>query len=292
MRQPGSNKIPAVGAGRIAVLAGSGTLPVVLARNIENAGMHPFVVMIRGEADPSLNTFDHIEISLGQITKLPSLLKNNGITHVVPGGGISRRPSLLDLRPSMVLFRFLFRAIGALSRGDDKLLRTLIGIFENEGLTVIGAHEVVPEILAGTGLLTRTGPGKADLGDIDAARSALQLTGSLDLGQAAVSIGGRIVALEGPEGTDAMLRRVAELRKVGRLPANPGGVLVKCAKPGQELRVDLPSIGPDTVANAAAARLRGIAIEGGKSIVLERERTIAAAEKAGLFITGIEAGPE
>jgi hypothetical protein len=284
----GLGTLPTPGEGRIAVVAGSGELPVVLARNLEHANVAPpLIVLVKDEADKSLKSFDNIEMPLEHVATLPSRLRSAGVTHVVFGGGISRRPSLRAIKPSMALFKFAFTLVGALSRGDDKLLRLLIRAAESEGLTVLGAHEIVPDILTGQGLLSRARPNKTDKRDIVSACSALQLIGSLDLGQAAVSVAGRVVAIEGPEGTDAMLKRIADLRASRRLPAKAGGVLVKCAKPDQELRIDLPSIGPDTVANAKAARLRGIAVEAGKSIILDREKTISAADESGLFLFGI-----
>lgn len=276
--------------GRIAIIAGSGKLPVTIARCLENQGRTPLLVIVQGETDSSLKRLQHIELPIEHIGELSGKLKAAGVTHLVFAGGISRRPPFTALKPSFALVRFAYKAVQALSRGDDKLLRTIIEFFEADGFIVVGAHEIVPEILTRPGMLSRRKPTRADMRDIGVARSALALVGPLDLGQAAVAIGGRVVAIEGPEGTDAMLRRVAEMRTAGRLPARAGGVVVKCAKPDQELRADLPSVGPATIENATAARLQGIAVEAGRSLILDREEAIAAADRNGLFLMGL--GPD
>jgi hypothetical protein len=158
---------------------------------------------------------------------------------------------------------------------------------ESRGIKVVGAHEIVPELTAGEGPLTATRPNQSDWRDIQAARTAARAIGALDIGQAAVAIGGRAVALEGIEGTAGLLDRTRELRGHGRLAGKARGVLVKCAKPGQELRADLPSIGPQTIEAAHAAGLAGIAVEAGRSLILEGPATIARANALGLFIVGL-----
>ncbi|RUW19429.1 UDP-2,3-diacylglucosamine diphosphatase LpxI, partial [Mesorhizobium sp. M4B.F.Ca.ET.013.02.1.1] len=176
-----------------------------------------------------------------------------------------------------------------LARGDDGLLRILTRFLEKRGIKVVGAHEIVPELLAGKGPLTQAEPSKADWRDIEAARVAAKAIGALDIGQAAIAIGGRAIALEGIEGTNGLLERTRQLRDHGRLAGKTRGVLVKCAKPGQELRADLPTIGPRTVEAAQEAGLAGIAVEAGRSLILEGPDTIARANALGLFIIGLPA---
>ena len=142
----------------------------------------------------------------------------------------------------------------------------------------------MPDLLAAEGPLTKAQPRKSDRRDIDAAYAAAKAIGALDIGQAAVAIGGRVIALEGVEGTDGLLERVQQLRGHGRLAGRTRGVLVKCAKPGQELRADLPSIGPQTVEAAHAAGLAGIGVEAGRSLVLDGAAVIARADALGLFV--------
>ncbi|WP_353641515.1 UDP-2,3-diacylglucosamine diphosphatase LpxI [Mesorhizobium sp. WSM2239] len=277
---------------RVAVVAGSGRLPVTIAKSLAEAGHSPFVVMLAGEAgdDLALASFEHEWLALEEIGALLPLLKHRKITHVVLAGGVSRRPHWRQIRPTLALLRILPRILMALARGDDGLLRVIIGQIEAEGFKVIGAHEVVPDLLAPEGLMTRARPMKGDAADLDAALAAARAIGALDIGQAAVAIGGRVVALEGVEGTDGLLERVKELRHHGRIGGRKRGVLVKCAKPGQELRADLPGIGPATVDAAHAAGLAGIGVEAGHSLVLDFGETVKRADALGLFVVGLPAG--
>jgi UDP-2,3-diacylglucosamine hydrolase len=272
---------------RIAVVAGSGRLPLDLAENLAAHGHRPFVVMARGESSPELAAYDHAELTVENFAGLAPLLKRQGITHVVFAGGISRRPKLTALKPSLALLKFLPRALTALTKGDDGMLRALATAVEALGVKVVGAHQIAPDLLASEGQMTSVAPQKSDWRDIEAAAEAARAIGALDIGQAAVAIGGRAVELEGVEGTDALLARVRDLRSHGRLAGKKRGVLVKCAKPGQELRMDLPSIGPDTVTAAHAAGLAGIGVEAERSLVLDLANVISEADRLGLFVVGL-----
>jgi DUF1009 family protein len=272
---------------RMAVVAGSGRLPIDLAENIAAHDQKPFVVMIEGEASADLASFDHEELVLENFASLGTLLKRQGVTHAVFAGGIARRPKLASLKPSLALLRFLPRALTALAKGDDGMLRALAGSLESIGIKVVGAHEIAPDLLAAEGPITGVAPLKSDWRDIEAAAAAARAIGALDIGQAAVAIGGRAIALEGVEGTDGLLERTKDLRSHGRLAGKQRGVLVKCAKPGQELRMDLPTIGPATVTAAHAAGLAGIGVEADRSLVLDLAGVIAEADRLGLFVIGL-----
>src|SRR5690606_8572029 len=136
---------------------------------------------------------------------------------------------------------------------------------EKAGIEVIGVHELLPEIVVEARCYTSRLPGRQDWRDISAALEAARAIGTLDIGQAAIAIGGRAIALEGIEGTDGLLQRTVGLRDHGRLAGASGGVLAKCAKPQQELRADLPAIGPRTVVDAARAGLSGIVLQAGRT---------------------------
>ncbi|WP_136661124.1 UDP-2,3-diacylglucosamine diphosphatase LpxI [Nitratireductor sp. XY-223] len=274
---------------RLAIIAGRGRLPIDIARAARDKGDNPFIIGLVGEANDVPAEFEQVSVGLGDAARIHSLLKEKGIDRVILSGGVNRRPELRELRGPMRLFRHLPAILGALSGGgDDKLLRTVISIIEAAGCRVVGAQDVVPGLLAETGAITRRAPGTRDWQNIAAACAAANALGALDVGQGAVAVGGRIVALEGAEGTDGMLSRVADLRKNGRISATRRGVLVKLCKPQQDLRADLPSIGPDTVRNAAAAGLAGIAVDAGRAFVLEREAVVEEADRRGLFVAGID----
>lgn len=275
-------------SGRLSILAGKGQFPLLVAHAARKLGHDPFIFRIKGEADQDWSGFSSAQISIADLSGFSATARREGIGSVVLAGGIGRRPEITELRPTWSsLFAFpAFLGVFA-SAGDDKLLRFAIKVLENEGVRVLAAQQVAPDLLCNSGPLGRIKPGKADLKDIIAASRAALALGGLDIGQGAVSVGGRVVALEGLEGTDAMLERVAGLRTSQRLSLRNAGVLVKLCKPDQDERADLPSIGPQTVIKAHSAGLAGIAVEAGRALVLERERVIAEADRLGVFVTGI-----
>ncbi|PWW03685.1 hypothetical protein DFR52_101371 [Hoeflea marina] len=275
--------------GRLAIVAGSGQLPMRLAEAAREAGHTPFVLPIIGAADQDWSGFAHADLAIADLASFAAITRREEISHAVLSGGIARRPGLGEFRPTWRMIPAVPRIFRALvSGGDDAVLRSVIGLLESVGVKVVGAHEVVPGLLATGGPLGAVSPDAAACRDIAAAaRAALEL-GRLDIGQGAISVGGRVIALEGLEGTDDMLARVARLRAEGRLPAGRRGVLVKLCKPMQDMRADLPSIGPGTVENAGRAGLAGIAVEAGRALVLDRDALIAAADRAGIFVSGID----
>mgnify|MGYP005806561233 CR=1 FL=1 len=279
---------------RIGIVAGGGSLPVEVAVNAADLGYPPFVILMEGEVDrmAELSRYEHESLALEGIGSLIPLLRRHRITHLVLAGEIKRRPRLLALRPSLGLLAVIPLVVMALARGDDGLLKVVARGLEARGIKVVGAHEIVPDLVAAEGILTKAAPRKSDWRDIEAGLAAAKAIGALDIGQAAVAVGGRTIALEGIEGTAGLLDRAKLLRGHGRIAGKTRGVLVKCAKPGQELRADLPSIGLRTVEAAHAAGLAGIAVEAGRSLVLEGPATISSANALGLFIVGLPAATE
>jgi DUF1009 family protein len=275
---------------RVGIVAGSGSLPVNVAQSLALAGLNPFIVILEGEADrlADLKSYEHVVLPIEAGAIGFDRMKAAGVTHAVLAGGVARRPKLRAVKWTPRVLKVLPRLALELALGDDGLLRAVMRHIENAGILVVGAHEVVPDLLARAGAMTRAVPDVEDHRNIKAALEAAQAIGRLDIGQAAVAVSGRVVALEGIEGTDGLLERMIPLRDHGRLAGKTGGVLVKCAKPAQDLRADLPAIGPKTVHDAQRAGLRGIAVETNRAFVLDYVKTIAAADEAGLFISGIE----
>lgn len=284
-----SDTLPRSADGRVGIIAGGGILPVQVAHSIAQDGGQPFVLMIGGEVKDiaAFSTFEHETIELEQLGQLVPTLKRHGVTRLVMAGTIKRRPRIKDFRFSLGMLSWLPAAFRALSSGDNTLLSIVIAEIEKRGIQVVGAHEVAKQLLAVEGTYTSNAPQKGDWRDIEAAREAALAIGGLDIGQAAVSIGGRVVALEGIEGTDGLLERVRDLRDHGRLARRKRGVLVKCAKPDQELRADLPTIGIRTVEDAHAAGLAGIVVEAGHALVLDGPQLVARADALGLFVLGL-----
>lgn len=275
--------------GRLAIIAGRGFLPRYLAEAARAAGDDPLVILLNNEAEDRFEEFQTEPMGIADIGRFSGLLKTYGIDRAVLSGGVRRRPDWREIRPTFRTLRQLPNIIRALSRGgDDALLRAAMGIIEAEGCRVIGAHEIAPDLLMRLGAIGRHAPSVEDLRDIARAAEAARKLGELDIGQGAVSVGGRVVALEGVEGTDRMLERVASLRAEGRISQRRKGVLVKLCKPQQDMRADLPTIGPSTVETVLQAGLAGVAVEAGRALVLEEAALIAAADAAGLFICGID----
>ena len=267
----------------LGILAGGGALPARVAEAAMAAGRAVFIVGLEGFADPHiLAPFPHEFIRFGAVGRILAALRQHGCQELVMIGPV-RRPSLLDLRPDMQGAKIVTRIGRAVFAGDDGLLAAMIRILHEEGFSVIGAHTILAEALAPRGLLTRAAPDAAAMADIGRAVAVARALGAVDVGQGCVVQGGLVLAVEAAEGTDAMLSRCAALARAG-----PGGVLVKLVKPGQDRRADLPTIGPMTIRNAAAAGLRGVAFEAGGTILADRPGLIAEADGTGLFLLGFD----
>lgn len=269
----------------LAVIAGKGPLPKRIVDAALDAGRPVFVIAFEGLTDPALvETVPHQWVRLGQVARTLDALKTSGATDVVMIGPVGR-PTLGSLKLDWRGVRLAAR-IGFSGQADNGVLRAIIGELEGEGFRVLGADDVVGSLLTPSGPLTKAKPDEIAEADIEIGIRAAHRIGELDIGQAVVVQQGLVLGVEAIEGTDRLLARCAELKREG-----PGGVLVKLRKVGQDRRVDLPTIGPETVARAAAAGLRGIAVERANSLIVSRQQTIADANAAGLFIVGVAAGP-
>lgn len=275
---------------KLGLIAGGGGLPVEIAEHCERSGRPLFVVRLKGFAGDSLAPFAGAEVGLAELGKCFKLLKRAGCEAVCLAGLVAR-PDFSTLVPDLRGLRALPGAILAAGKGDDALLRYLVGEFEKEGFAVEGAHEVMEDLGLPAGLLGAHAPNEQDRADAARALEVAREIGRLDVGQAAVVCRGLVLALEAQEGTAAMLARVGDLPEAIRgRPGAAAGVLAKAPKPIQETRVDMPTMGLATVQAAARAGLAGIVGEAGRLLVLDREAVIAAADELGLFILGVDPG--
>ena len=266
----------------LGILAGGGHLPFQVANAAKAAGRTVFVVGLEGFVDKNwLPGWPHEIIRMGAAGRIKAALLEHGCQDLVLIGPV-RRPSFLDMRPDMECTRIIARIGRAAFMGDDGLLAAVVKVIGEYGFRVLGAHEILKEALAPEGLLTRAAPDAAAMADIARGVAVARALGSVDVGQGCVVQQGVVLAVEAAEGTDAMLSRCRALA----LPAH-GGVLVKVVKPGQDRRIDLPTIGPATIVAAAEAGLRGIAFEAAGAILVNRIASIAAADGAGLFLLGL-----
>ena len=269
---------------KLGIVAGGGNLPARLVEACRESGREIFVVALKEHADhPTIEEVADVWIRLGKLGSGDKILKAAGVKELVFAGAV-KRPSIKELVPDFETAKLVIKAT-VRGLGDNGLLELAIQEVEGRGFTIVGAHTILPDLLAPLGPLGRQQPDKRALADISRGVEVVRGLGKLDIGQACVIQQGIVLGVEAIEGTDALIRRTAELKRKGY-----GGVLVKLKKPDQDERVDLPTIGDRTVEEARKAGLRGIAIEAGATIVLDRSDVAAAADKAGLFVVGLPAG--
>ena len=274
----------------IGILAGNGSLPVEIARAIAARGGRVAIVAINSDVDPDLARFDLTHAGLGQIGRILAAFRAADCRELVIVGGVSR-PDLARLTPDFGIIANLPDVLRVLtSGGDDGVLRAVVRFFEAKGFTVVSPADVAPDLVVGAGALTAVAPTLAQTQDILLGSRVVKALGVYDVGQAVIVSGGELIAIEAAEGTDAMLQRVASLRQHDGHAGAPRGVLVKRPKPGQEMRVDLPAIGPATVTRSAAAGLAGVAVLAGQTLAAQRGDLLARARLAGLFIYGFTEG--
>jgi UDP-2,3-diacylglucosamine hydrolase len=272
----------------VGVIAGGGAMPFAVAESLIARGGNPVLFALKGACDPKrLERFRHHWISVGQLGRAAKLFRAEGCRDLVFIGTLVR-PGLSEIRLDWGTLRVLGRIWAAFRGGDDHLLSGIGRLLEQDGFRMVGIKDVAPDLLVPQGCLTRKAPDESAAADIAKGSDVLRALGPFDIGQAAVVIDGHVVAVEDIEGTDGLLARVAWLRKEGRIRARAArGVLVKAPKSGQDLRFDLPTVGPRTVEGAVAAQLAGIAIVAGNTLVIEPQAMIEAADAAELFVTGL-----
>ncbi|WP_425090347.1 LpxI family protein [Tropicimonas sp. S265A] len=261
----------------LALIAGKGALPVTLADALTTAGT-PFRVLSLEGYEPDLP--DVISFRVEALGKVLSDLAEAGVTEVCFAGAMHRPPiDVAKLHP--LSLPLVPRLMAVLQHGDDRLLREVIAIFEEAGLKVRGAHDLAPDLVVAEGVVCGS-PTDTDLTDAARGKEILATLGTLDIGQGCVVAGGQCLGVETLQGTDAMLGFVAQSRAAVSPP--PGGVFIKRAKPDQDLRIDMPAIGPETVSAAKAAGLSGISVQAGHVLILDKSEVITAARNAGLSL--------
>jgi DUF1009 family protein len=272
----------------VGIVAGGGSMPFAVADSLTSRGIGVVLFPLKGICDPERAArFRHRWIYLGQIGTAKKLFRSEGCRDIIFIGSLSR-PALSEIRLDWGTLRVMRNLIASFRGGDDHLLSGVGRIFEEDGFRMIGVKDAAPDLLMPEGSITQAAPDAAAAADIRRGQEVLAALSPFDIGQAAVVIDGHVVAVEDIEGTDGLLARVARLREQGRIRAKAGrGVLVKMPKRGQDLRYDLPAIGPRTVEGVAKAALAGIAVAAGNTITAEPQAMIEAADKCDLFVTGL-----
>ena len=272
---------------KFAIVAAGGRLPVLLAKACREAGRPFFVLALDGtDTDPDLAPFEGARLPLGAFGQCIARLQAEACTAVVMAGHLTR-PNFSKLALDRKGLKLLPKLLRYAGRGDDALLRLVVDAVEQEGFTVMGADAILADLVVPVACLTKAQPSETHRRDIARGADVVRTLGALDIGQAAVVVEDLVLAVEAAEGTDAMLARCATLAPDLRGTADARrGDLVKLPKPGQDKRVDLPTIGPRTVEAAAAAGLAGIAVAGGATLLLDRTDAVAHADAHGLFLIG------
>jgi DUF1009 family protein len=273
----------------LGLIAGGGELPRAVAEAARAGGRGVFVVPLVGSLDDDwVKEFPHAFLSPGEPGRIIKALKAAGAGEVLLAGRVDR-PKFSELKLDAKGMILLPKAVAAAKKGDDALLRFIVGICEDEGLKTISVADAAPSLVAGEGVLGAIQPKDQHRADIEQAFRVVHALGRLDVGQAAVVCEGLALAVEAQEGTDAMLARVGSLRENLRgIPGKNRGVLVKALKPTQDAKTDMPVVGVQTVKNAGAAHLAGIAVEAGAALILDKQAVAAEADRLGLFVAGVK----
>ena len=267
---------------KLGIICGGGDLPDKIISWCKKSNRPYFALAIKDNANEEFFKEDvpHTWIRIGQAGTGFKRLKEEGVKEIVLIGTI-KRPTLSDLVPDLRTAAF-FAKLGAKSLGDDGILRGLVKEIEEEQMKVVGIQEVVPNLLAPLGVLTKEKPSKEDNEDIRRGIEVATTLGRLDVGQAVVIQQGLVLGVEGIEGTDKLILRCNDYKRKGKSP-----VLVKLRKPQQDMRVDLPTIGMKTVENAHKSGFKGIAVHAGNTLVVNQEETVKLANKYKMFIIGV-----
>jgi DUF1009 family protein len=270
----------------LALVCGAGQFPLAVAQSVSASGRPVFLIGVRGAADIQIEKYPHGWIGMGRLGRLFDLARKAGAADIAFVGAVPRPVFGFDFIPD---WRFLKLMLKGLGGGDNHLLTNFAAAVEREGFKVRGVHEVAPGLILPTGTLGRHEPSPEARNAATLGMDVLNALGPYDIGQSAVVADRRVVAVEAAEGTDLMLARVAELRASGRLKiAAAKSVFVKTAKSGQDLRLDTPAIGVETVTRVKAAGLSGLAVAAGQVMTPDLGALIAAADEAGLFVIGME----
>ncbi len=266
---------------KIGLIAGNGDLPEKIIRQCINSGIDVFVILITDNLPKSIEKVSSVCLNIGSIGKAIKILKEENVEQVVFAGGL-KRPKLLSLNLDAGGVKLLARITKAKFNGDNKLLTTVIGFFEDNGLQVVGADEILEDALMPMGKLGKVKPEARAKEDVEAGKEIAKKIGDLDIGQSIIIQDGVVIGVEAIEGTDALIERCKDLQLEKK-----GGVLVKVKKPSQDNRVDLPTIGPVTIMKAHENGLAGIAVEAGAALIIDKEEVINMADEYGLFLIGV-----
>lgn len=266
---------------KLGIIAGSGTLPFSIAEHCQNIGLPFYMLLIENNTETDLYK-KHKSFNLGKIGKAIDILKTEKISHLIIAGSI-KKPRLLDLKPDLIGTKLLAILSKEKFLGDNNLLSTIILFIEKYGFTIIGLEDLqIPNLFAEKGIIGKIKPSKDDLLDIEAGKKACEILGIADIGQGLIIEDKVVLSVEAIEGTDALIKRTKDLKRNSK----KSGVLVKSIKPNQNHKIDMPTIGEQTILNLKNAGIAGVAIQSGTTIIINKKETIDLANKHKIFIYG------
>ncbi len=275
----GGHKSPESPEQTIGMIAGNGRFPLLFLEEARNRKVPVIVLAHKGETDPEIETFGYpvTWIRVGQVSPIFDLFHKESVTQAAFVGGI-RKPSLFEFRPDLKGLSILAKVA---VHHDDQVLRALADAFQKEGITIVPSTILLPEIAAGEGVLGNRQPTAEDMADIRIAFSVGKALGEHDIGQCVVVREKVVLAVEAIEGTDETIRRGAKY-------GPPGVVVAKMVKPHQDLRFDLPAVGMETLRVMEEVGAGTLAIEAGKTIILDGPEFIMRANQANISVVGVK----
>lgn len=263
----------------IGIIAGSGQFPALVATSARESGRRVFICGLHGNAEPSLAALadGFVMLPIGQLGKMIGFFQKNGVREICMAGAVSK-PKALSIKPDLRAARLIFKLGSA--KGDDAILRAVAQELKSEGIAVVSPDSFIPDLRSAGGVLGAKRPDAETWSDIRFGWDRAKAVGALDIGQCVVVRSGIVVAVEGIEGTNATLERG------GRL-GGAGCTLVKILKPGQDTRLDMPSLGIETVELLIKHNFACLAFEAGGTLFFDREKAVALAEKHGIAIVAV-----
>ncbi len=266
---------------KLGIIAGKGQLPQELVQYCSLQGIEPYIVALTGFTDETVvQDHAHVWVKLGQVGKIMSFFRSHGVKDLVLIGAV-KRPSWSEIRPDLKAIKIISR-IGFTVKGDNSLLVALKKELEKDGFTLHGIQNFIPGLLCDEGAIGKYSFSKDQASSVQVGLQASKTLGALDIGQSVVVQDNIVLAVEGVEGTDALIKRSADLQKKGA-----GAILVKAAKPQQDKSLDLPTIGISTVENAREAGFSGVVVEAGNVLISDRKAVAEYANRYKMFVQGV-----
>lgn len=275
----------------VAVISGAGRLPFLVTEGIHRAGRKAVVLAFWSTADPALKVLadDYAKIGVARLGGWIRAMKRRGITEAVMVGGVKKRNMYKRFRwlsyvPDLKTLRLWYDRSNKPDYRDQSLLMLLVKVLAAEGIELVSSAKYCEEHLAHEGVMTKTAvPAKA-VADVEFGWRIARASADLDIGQSLAVKEGDIIAVEAVEGTDAMIRRAGDLCRKGKW------TMIKVARPQQDMRLDVPTIGPDTIRNLKDAKCVCLVVEAGKTLIVDKPETLALADKLGIAVMGHRVG--